>query len=122
MRRQRDAHRARRHLVSSGLAARAAGDGPRVPIVAAELPVDGAARDATLASRLNNGDIVPASPAHPLRFVEHDDGPHPYLHVRGGLEALVARSLYYDLAERALAGDDEPPGVWSAGAFFPLMP
>ena len=53
---------------------------------------------------------------------ERDDGPHPYVRVRGGLDALVSRAIYYDLAERALAGDETPPGVWSAGAFFPLQP
>ena len=48
------------------------------------------------------------------------------LAVRGaappGLDALLARSLYYDLAELALAGEDATPGVWSDGVFFPLAP
>ncbi|VVT12874.1 conserved hypothetical protein [Sphingomonas sp. EC-HK361] len=92
------------------------------PFVAVELKAEGTGRDARLAFRLNTGDMVTASAEHPLRFEERDDGPHPYLHVRGGLEALVARSLYYELAEFALAGPDEPPGVWSAGAFFALQP
>lgn len=85
---------------------------------------DGDGPDATLAFRLNTGDLVTASAEHPLRFEETADGPRPYLHVRGaiggGLEALVTRALYYDLAEIALAADGERPGVWSAGAFFPL--
>jgi hypothetical protein len=51
---------------------------------------------------------------------EREEGPRPYLHVRGGLEALVARSVYYELAEIALANGSEPPGVWSDGAFFRL--
>ncbi|MHC9417773.1 DUF1285 domain-containing protein [Sphingomonas citri] len=90
--------------------------------VAVELKAEGEGRGSTLAFRLNTGNVVTASADHPLRFVERDDGPRPYLLVRGGLEALVARPLYYELAERALAGDDTPPGVWSAGAFFPLQP
>lgn len=93
------------------------------PFVAVEMKRDGEGQDATLAFRLNTGDLVTASSEHPLRFVETPDGPHPYLHVRGpignGLEALVTRAIYYDLAELALAGDDAP-GVWSAGTFFPL--
>ena len=36
------------------------------------------------------------------------------------LEALIARPVYYELAERALAGDEQAPGLWSNGAFFPL--
>lgn len=92
------------------------------PFVAVELKAQGDRREATLAFRLNTGDLVTASAAHPLRFVDRADGPHPYVHVRGGLEALIARPVYYELAERALAGGDMPPGLWSAGAFFPLQP
>lgn len=92
------------------------------PFVAVEMKVEGEGRDARLGFRLNTGDLVTASAEHPLRFADHSDGPHPYLHIRGGLEALVARSLYYDIAEMALAGADDPTGIWSAGAFFPLQP
>lgn len=62
-----------------------------------------------------------AGPDHPLRFAADADGEgvRPYLLVRRGLEALVARSVYYELADRAIAGDGVP-GVWSDGAFFPL--
>jgi hypothetical protein len=42
--------------------------------------------------------------------------------VRGGLEALIARSVYYELAEIALANGSTPPGIWSDGIFFPLEP
>ena len=92
------------------------------PFVATTMKVEGAGRDARVAFQLNTGDLVTAGPAHPLRFAEGEDGPRPYLHVRGGLEALVARSLYYELAERALDGGDAPPGIWSDGAFFPIEP
>ncbi|MBY0302642.1 MULTISPECIES: DUF1285 domain-containing protein [Sphingomonas] len=92
------------------------------PFVAVEMKAEGDGRDAMLAFRLNTGEVVTAGPDHPLRFEERDDGPHPYVRVRGGLDALVSRAIYYDLAERALAGDETPPGVWSAGAFFPLQP
>ena len=90
------------------------------PFVAVEMKAEGSAAAARLAFRLNTGELVTAGPDHPLRFTDGEDGPRPYLHVRGGLEALVARAVYYDLAERALADDADPPGVWSNGAFFPL--
>ena len=48
--------------------------------------------------------------------------PKPRVAVRHGLEAEFARPVYYELAEIALAEGDEPPGVWSDGAFFPLGP
>ncbi|HEX2763331.1 MAG TPA: DUF1285 domain-containing protein [Allosphingosinicella sp.] len=90
--------------------------------VAVELKREGEGRDATLAFRLNTGDLVVAGPEHPLLFREGTEGggPHPYLAVRGGLEALVARPVYYELAEVAIAGGERPPGVWSGGAFFPV--
>lgn len=92
------------------------------PFVAVEMKAEGDGVEARLAFRLNTGELVTAGPAHPLRFAADGDGPRPYLSVRGGLEALVARSVYYELAERALAEDAAVPGVWSDGAFFALEP
>lgn len=89
-----------------------------VPFLAIEMKREGAGAAARLAFRLNTGDVVVAGPGHPLRFAP---GPRPYLSVRAGLEALIARPLYYDLAEIALAAGD-PPGVWSDGAFFTMDP
>lgn len=90
------------------------------PFVAVELLSEGAGRVRNLAFRLNTGDLVVAGPDHRLRFAERPDGPCPFLHVRGGLEALVARPVYYELAELALAENGDPPGLWSGGLFFPL--
>ena len=87
------------------------------PFVAVELKSEGEGRDRRLAFRLNTGDLVVAGPEHPLRF---ESGPHPYVEVRSGLDALVARPVYYELAEIALAEGAAPPGLWSNGAFFPL--
>ena len=87
------------------------------PFLALELRSEGEGEQRSLAFRLNTGDLVVAGPQHPLRF---EAGPHPYLEVRAGLDALVARPVYYELAEIALAEGAEPPGVWSNGVFFPL--
>ena len=96
------------------------------PFLAVEMKAEGEGRDARLAFRLNTGDLVTAGAEHRLRFEQTDDGPRPYLHVRGmigaGLEALVARPVYYELAQIALAGDDTPTGLWSSGSFFALEP
>ncbi|QNA83457.1 DUF1285 domain-containing protein [Sphingomonas sp. So64.6b] len=92
------------------------------PFVAVEMKAEGEGRNARLAFRLNTGDLVTAGHDHPLRFEDREDGPRPYLHVRGGLEALVARPVYYELASIALAGEDVPPGIWSDGSFFALEP
>ena len=92
------------------------------PFVAVELKADGEGETRTLAFRLNTGDLVVAGPHNPLRFRAGDDGPHPYLMVRAGLEALIARPVYYELANLALAEGAEPAGLWSGGVFFPLEP
>lgn len=44
----------------------------------------------------------------------------PYVKVRGALEALVARPVFYEIAEQSVAGADGRFGVWSDGVFFPL--
>jgi hypothetical protein len=47
-------------------------------------------------------------------------GLKPYVLVRGRLEALVTRALYYDLVEMAVEDEAGRLGVWSGGAFFPM--
>jgi len=90
------------------------------PFVAVELKSEGEGKDRTLAFRLNTGDLVVAGEKHPLQLRIGGDGPHPYLEVRQGLEALVSRSVYYELADLALAEGNRPIGLWSDDIFFPL--
>jgi len=71
---------------------------------------------------LDSGDALIVGPTHPLTIVDTPDGPSPRVAVRFGLEAELARPLYYELAEIALAEGHNPPGVWSDGVFFPLAP
>lgn len=90
------------------------------PFVAVEVKSDGTGADRRLAFRLNTGDFVVAGPFNMLRFAVGEIGPHPCLSVRGGLDALVARPVYYELVEMALDDGADPPGVWSQGAFFAM--
>ncbi|QTH22402.1 DUF1285 domain-containing protein [Rhizorhabdus wittichii] len=93
------------------------------PFVAVEMKVEGEGRERRIAFRLNTGDLVVADAAHPLRIVERDDGPHPYVTVRKGLDALIARPVYYEMVNLALdeGGEDgDRPGLWSEGSFFAL--
>lgn len=92
------------------------------PFVAVELKSEGEGRERTLAFRLNTGDLVVAGPQHPLRLVMRDGEAHPYIEVRPGLDALIARPVYYELAELAIAEGADPPGLWGQGLFFPLEP
>ncbi|MCL6697207.1 DUF1285 domain-containing protein [Sphingomonas sp. NSE70-1] len=69
---------------------------------------------------LDSGDGLVIGPDHPLSVIETDAGPSPRVAVRFGLEAELARPLYYELAEIALAEGHNPAGVWSDGMFFGL--
>ncbi|TAM99000.1 MAG: DUF1285 domain-containing protein [Rhizobiaceae bacterium] len=97
------------------------------PFVAVEMNVSGAGEARVLTFRTNVGDVVGAGPDHALRFVDEEgtDGLKPYLHVRGRLEALVARPVMYELVN---AGEEiEVDGtmmfaVRSSGVVFPIMP
>ena len=89
------------------------------PFVAVEMRAEPGPR---LTFRTHVEDIVVAGAAHPLRFVLQPDGSRrPYILVRPGLEALIARSVFYDLV--ALGEDrDGQFGVVSDGMFFPIQP
>ena len=87
---------------------------------ATEMRVEGEGHQQQIVFALDSGDAVILGPDHPLLIVETDNGPSPRLSVRQGLEAELARPVYYELAALALAGDGAQPGVWSSGAFFSL--
>ena len=93
------------------------------PFVATRVDAD----DGVLRFQTNVGDTVEAGPDNPIR-VETDaqtGAPRPYVHVRRGLEALIARPVFYELAELAAERDTpEGPrlGVASNGAWFPIAP
>ena len=91
------------------------------PFLAVEMETSGAGAAQTLLLRTNVDDVVTVGTEHPLRFeVEAAAGGlKPYVRVRGRLEALVTRAVYYDLVELA-AERDGKAGIWSGGVFFPL--
>jgi uncharacterized protein len=69
----------------------------------------------------NVGDRAAAGPDHSIR-VETDPAsgaPRPYVHVRAGLEALIARSVFYRLVETAEPRDGRL-GLVSKGVWFDL--
>ena len=95
-----------------------------VPFVAVAVDMQGQGRDQRLIFRTNLDEIVTAGPDHPLRVETAADGtPAPYILVRPGLEARLARPVFYELAElgqeEEIAGD-RLFGVWSGGMFFSL--
>jgi hypothetical protein len=95
------------------------------PFTAVELTAAGSGRGQTLTFRTNLDDEVTADAGHPLR-VAHDPEtgePSPYIMVRNGLEARLARPVYYQLVELGEERRESGAsiyGVWSNGQFFPL--
>jgi hypothetical protein len=89
---------------------------------AVEMESEGVGKQRRIAFRLDSGDAVILGPDHPLRLVADEHGPSPRILVRHGLEAELARPVYYELAELAIAEGNDPPGLWSDGAFFALDP
>jgi len=90
------------------------------PFLAVEMEVTGTGRDQAIMFRTNVDDVVSCGPEHPLHFeIEVGTGGlKPYLLVRGRLEALVTRAVYYDLVELAVTDEAGRFGVWSNGHFF----
>ena len=91
------------------------------PFIAATVDVTGAGEGQSLTFTTNVGDQVTADAAHPIRVSENAETgePSPYVLVRGGLEARLARPVFYELADLAIERDGRL-GVFSGGAFFPL--
>jgi hypothetical protein len=92
------------------------------PFLAVEMTSEGEGRDRRLAFRLNTDELIAAGPDHALSLVEADGEPHLHLRVRGRLDARVVRSLWYELADLAIAEGGNPLGLWSGGAFFDFTP
>lgn len=103
------------------------------PFVAVELRVEGNGREQRLLFRTNIDEMVTADWLHPIHLRHlpgdadsSDDRGHgrPYIHLRDGIEALIARPVYYALVdlvdEQPIRGSPQP-GVWSCGTFFPLV-
>lgn len=95
------------------------------PFLAVAVDVTGEGRTASYEFLTNVGDRVVADQDHALRVqIDPASGePRPYLHVRRGLDARIARSVYYDLVARAdtIAREGRDVlGFWSAGKFHEI--
>ena len=94
------------------------------PFIAVSLDIEGEGRFQRLIFRSNLDEIVAAGAEHPLRVETAPDGtPAPYILIRPGLEARLARPVFYELAdlgaEETINGETKF-GVWSEGMFFEL--
>jgi hypothetical protein len=94
------------------------------PFVAVAVERQGEGREQQLIFRTNLDETVTAGPNHPIRVETAANGePTPYVLVRPGLEALLARPVFYELVDYADAAREPGAaefGVWSGGVFFSL--
>jgi uncharacterized protein len=94
------------------------------PFIAVALDVEGEGRNQRLIFRSNLDEIVAAGSEHGLRVeTAADDTPSPYISMRPGLDARLARPVFYELVdlgvEETIDGETKF-GVWSDGIFFEL--
>ncbi len=73
------------------------------------------------------GDTAVAGPANPLRVMRDavTGEPSPYILIRANLEALIDRKSFYrliDLCQHKVHDGANWFGLWSDGAFFPIIP
>lgn len=95
------------------------------PFAGLELDVFETGEGQMLVVRTNVDDRVLIDDGHPLRVAQREGGaePAPYVMVRDGLEALLTRSVFYqlvELADRRTDGVREVLEVASAGRRFRL--
>ena len=89
------------------------------PFVAIDLEAVGAGATRRIVFRTNVGDAVLADADHAIVVENRAGEPRPYVEVRGGLRALLTRSVFYRLVDMADETDGEI-SVCSAGARFVL--
>ena len=95
------------------------------PFIAVELLRAGEGADQVLSLRTNVGKIVTVDAARPIRVATDPETgePSPYVVMEGGVEARIARAVFYELVglgHEENQGGERMVGVWSSGAFFVL--
>ena len=90
------------------------------PFVATDMETDGEGRARRILFTTNVDDVVLADADHPIVVEDRDGEPRPYVVVRRGLRALIARSVFYRLVDLAEPEADGEFSVWSAGGHFVL--
>ena len=90
------------------------------PFIATDMESEGEGRARRILFTTNVDDVVLADAEHPIVVEDRDGEPRPYVEVRSGLRALIARSVFYRLVDLAHEEPDGQFSVWSAGARFVL--
>ena len=98
------------------------------PFIVVEAASRGERPERQLRMRTNLEEWFEVGQDHPLRVGSSASGePRVYLGLDRGLEAVLSRSVWYQLVDLALAdldepsSDDHPIGIWSGGRYFELF-
>ena len=90
------------------------------PFLAVDMETEGEGKERRILFATNVGDAVLADAAHPIVVADRDGQPRPYVEVRRGLTARIARSVFYRLVELATEEPNSEVSVWSSGTRFVL--
>ncbi|MXY52384.1 MAG: DUF1285 domain-containing protein [Gammaproteobacteria bacterium] len=90
------------------------------PFIAVDMESSGEGRERRLVFATNLDDAVQADAEHPITVAGTPAEPRPYVEVRDGLRALIARSVFYRLVDIAETESSGEVSIWSAGARFVL--
>ena len=94
------------------------------PLLAVDFTAEGEGQAQTLTFVTKTEDEVVAGPGHEIEMRDRAGEATPYIHVRAGLWALIDRKSFYRLIElgcHAEKDGDSWFGLWSQGAFFPVI-
>jgi len=89
---------------------------------AIRVDVEGEGEDQRVFFTTNMDEIVEASADRPIRVeIDQDSGePRPFVAVRGRLEALMTRPVFYELVEHGVEKNDGELGIYASGSYFLL--
>jgi len=95
------------------------------PFVAVEADIFDEGEGQSIVFRTNVDDEVIAGPDHPIRVAIDPKTlePSPYVMVRDGMEALIVRSVFYQLVDKGVeqtVNGEKTLGLWSGGCFFTI--
>ena len=97
----------------------------QAPFIAILMSVIGSGKSQVLRFTTNVADQVSADAEHPMTVEQLPDGSLvPFVDVRDGLRAKLARSVYYQMMELLSIEQVENQawyGVWSGGTFFAIQ-
>jgi len=89
------------------------------PFIAIDMESDGEGRQRRIILTTNVGDHVLVGSANPITVLDNQGEPRPYVEVRAGLRALIARSVFYRLVDLGEVRDGRLE-LWSCGIPFVL--